>query len=127
LIALLFMLVSSLLFTAYCFYFVFFFGEPADLDLHSFPTRRSSDLRAGGAFEQAVVRVLEGRGRGLHHVGIGHGIGQAVAARGGRSEEHTSELQSHLNIVCRLLLENKKYRTILCNEAYSVLRKTYTC
>src|SRR5260370_13995085 len=24
-----------------------------------------------------------------------------------RSEEHTSELQSHLNIVCRLLLENK--------------------
>src|SRR5260370_577980 len=29
----------------------------------------------------------------------------------GRSEEHTSELQSHLNIVCRLLLEKKKKRT----------------
>src|SRR5260370_9713100 len=31
-----------------------------------------------------------------------------------RSEEHTSELQSHLNLVCRLLLEKKKkknYRT----------------
>src|SRR6476661_6948765 len=27
-----------------------------------------------------------------------------------RSEEHTSELQSHLNLVCRLLLENKKIR-----------------
>src|SRR5260370_40065433 len=27
-----------------------------------------------------------------------------------RSEEHTSELQSHLNIVCRLLLEKKKKR-----------------
>src|SRR5260370_12975263 len=27
-----------------------------------------------------------------------------------RSEEHTSELQSHLNLVCRLLLEKKKYR-----------------
>src|SRR4029077_2558563 len=27
-----------------------------------------------------------------------------------RSEEHTSELQSHLNLVCRLLLENKKTR-----------------
>src|SRR4029434_2193974 len=26
-----------------------------------------------------------------------------------RSEEHTSELQSHLNLVCRLLLENKKH------------------
>src|SRR5260370_14301482 len=29
-----------------------------------------------------------------------------------RSEEHTSELQSHLNLVCRLLLEKKKkYKT----------------
>src|SRR4029434_3924615 len=28
-----------------------------------------------------------------------------------RSEEHTSELQSHLNLVCRLLLEKKKYTT----------------
>src|SRR5690242_21119247 len=36
-------------------------------------------------------------------------------ARGGlqgRSEEHTSELQSHVNLVCRLLLEKKK-RTVL--------------
>src|SRR5260370_17758102 len=29
-----------------------------------------------------------------------------------RSEEHTSELQSHLNIVCRLLLEKKKYHLV---------------
>src|SRR5260370_29035861 len=29
-----------------------------------------------------------------------------------RSEEHTSELQSHLNIVCRLLLENKNRHQI---------------
>src|SRR5260370_10791303 len=29
-------------------------------------------------------------------------------ARSTRSEEHTSELQSHLNLVCRLLLEKKK-------------------
>src|SRR3989449_5797468 len=30
-----------------------------------------------------------------------------------RSEEHTSELQSRLHLVCRLLLEKKKYRTRL--------------
>src|SRR5260370_27021216 len=30
-----------------------------------------------------------------------------------RSEEHTSELQSHLNLVCRLLLEKKKTQTII--------------
>src|SRR5260370_28997440 len=31
-----------------------------------------------------------------------------TAQHDGRSEEHTSELQSHLNLVCRLLLEKKK-------------------
>src|SRR5690242_21000907 len=30
-----------------------------------------------------------------------------------RSEEHTSELQSHVNLVCRLLLEKKKHYTVL--------------
>src|SRR5260370_1726400 len=34
-----------------------------------------------------------------------------------RSEEHTSELQSHLNLVCRLLLEKKK--TILNRSYYT--------
>src|SRR5438477_8205577 len=31
---------------------------------------------------------------------------------GSRSEEHTSELQSHVNLVCRLLLEKKKKTSI---------------
>src|SRR5256886_9356951 len=34
----------------------------------------------------------------------------------GRSEEHTSELQSQSNIVCRLLLDKKIYQ-LVCNEA----------
>src|SRR2546426_4225382 len=41
----------------------------------------------------------------------GRGTRSAAAARGGtfpRSEEHTSELQSPCNLVCRLLLEKKK-------------------
>src|SRR6476661_10245319 len=39
-----------------------------------------------------------------------HGVGQTLRhrSRPARSEEHTSELQSHLNLVCRLLLEKKK-------------------
>src|SRR5260370_28349753 len=36
-----------------------------------------------------------------------------IARRRQRSEEHTSELQSHLNLVCRLLLEKKKTRQYL--------------
>src|SRR5260370_25424728 len=43
-----------------------------------------------------LVNVLEGGGR------------MAGVALQYRSEEHTSELQSHLNLVCRLLLEKKK-------------------
>src|SRR4051812_49637272 len=34
--------------------------------------------------------------------------GALTAHVGQRSEEHTSELQSHVNLVCRLLLEKKK-------------------
>src|SRR5260370_23347072 len=36
---------------------------------------------------------------------------EASVCRESRSEEHTSELQSHLNLVCRLLLEKKKKKT----------------
>src|SRR5260370_16530092 len=35
-----------------------------------------------------------------------------------RSEEHTSELQSHLNLVCRLLLEKKNNKLIICKELF---------
>src|SRR2546422_7423257 len=36
------------------------------------------------------------------------GKGEQLRRRTGRSEEHTSELQSRLHLVCRLLLEKKK-------------------
>src|SRR5438034_7394754 len=37
-----------------------------------------------------------------------HGYGSSDRSRQNRSEEHTSELQSHSDLVCRLLLEKKK-------------------
>src|SRR5260370_25992833 len=37
-----------------------------------------------------------------------------------RSEEHTSELQSHLNLVCRLLLEKKKEKEAKNSNSYSI-------
>src|SRR5260370_29232077 len=44
-----------------------------------------------------------------------------------RSEEHTSELQSHLNLVCRLLLEKKK-KKIVYIIVYSMLSvHAYSC
>src|SRR5687768_17663550 len=42
---------------------------------------------------------------------VARGVPIAPHARVARSEEHTSELQSRLHLVCRLLLEKKKERT----------------
>src|SRR5260370_29903712 len=49
-----------------------------------------------------------GRWRGGHAPHRCQRLALHRAARPRRSEEHTSELQSHLNLVCRLLLEKKK-------------------
>src|SRR5690606_40308776 len=95
--------------------------------LHSFPTRRSSDLDGHqpvpGPVDASVLRAdlctfeqKRDLGRGL--------LGVVQTCRGAhadqaaclvrlvllRSEEHTSELQSREKLVCRLLLEKKTVR-----------------
>src|SRR2546422_5736924 len=49
-----------------------------------------------------------------------HTLQRLVPGRAARSEEHTSELQSRLHLVCRLLLEKKK-STKATTRLYSVL------
>src|SRR5437667_7698125 len=68
-----------------------------------FPYRRSSDLSCRRLSSARQVRP----GRG------------SLRARTSRSEEHTSELQSHHDLVCRLLLEKKK-RTITIAFRYEL-------
>src|SRR3712207_8137707 len=92
-------------------------GTPQDL--HSFPTRRSSELPDGGAVARAAFGAVEIRGiaagngrrtagRGGTASGSGTGLASSGPLRPGRrSEEHTSELQSRQYLVCRLLLEKK--------------------
>src|SRR4051812_49683529 len=58
------------------------------------------------------------RGQGVQAPGIDKQVGPALRDVCGispadRSEEHTSELQSHVNLVCRLLLEKKKKQTMI--------------
>src|SRR5256885_8962167 len=48
---------------------------------------------------------------------IASGVRRIRAITGFRSEEHTSELQSPCNLVCRLLLEKKKNRTTVHSTA----------
>src|SRR5690606_41797443 len=88
----------------------FFFYSSADhRALHSFPTRRSSDL---GAVQQrirvlAVMRVDCDADADREPDLLLEQIERVLKQR---SEEHTSELQSRENLVCRLLLEKKKRR-----------------
>src|SRR5260370_14533740 len=49
-----------------------------------------------------------------------------LGLRGFRSEEHTSELQSHLNLVCRLLLEKKKICTSITISYLQLIINTKT-
>src|SRR5699024_11277598 len=71
-------------------------------DLHSFPTRRSSDLSRVPRTPRDLRRADPGRGA----LPVVPGSGPPGRRR--RSEEHTSELQSRFDLVCRLLLEKKK-------------------
>src|SRR5690606_41545618 len=89
--------------------------------LPSFPTRRSSDL-LGNRFLSDSLRLssddLSAIYTGLGIAGLiatfWHEREQSAGAASDhaelikRSEEHTSELQSRENLVCRLLLEKKK-------------------
>src|SRR5690606_41130922 len=59
----------------------------------------------GADFRLPLEASGRSRGRRVQHLD-GDGLPQLVVA--GRSEEHTSELQSSENLICRLLLENKK-------------------
>src|SRR5205085_12368973 len=88
------------------------------LALPSFPTRRSSDLGVGSPDERLAVGKPA---RGTVYPNAYHqGTQVVIEVRDGRrsdkrshgqasqrSEEHTSELQSQSNLVCRLLLEKK--------------------
>src|SRR5688572_31041663 len=92
----------------------------ARLQLHSFPTRRSSDLIDRFIIVSTSSRDRQSRGlgwarnfsrnalippaRSRTRIMVGTGLWYSHSYR---SEEHTSELQSQSNLVCRLLLEKK--------------------
>src|SRR2546430_4345725 len=87
----------------------FFFNDTATTEIYTLslhdalpifrgadPPRLHRPAARGHRRAERAPRDAEGRGRG------------GAPAEGARSEEHTSELQSQSNLVCRLLLEKKK-------------------
>src|SRR5690348_6439796 len=85
-----------------------FSNEPAHHRfIHSFPTRRSSDLEfrataehPGDVIELKIFQLFD-RAERFRCAQLQCCVGSK------RSEEHTSELQSPVQLVCRLLLEKK--------------------
>src|SRR5260370_37646822 len=84
----------------FCFFFFFFFNDTATTEIYTLSLHDALPICAQDAARRLQQRAQQRplAARQLHRA--------ALALD--RSEEHTSELQSHLNLVCRLLLEKKK-------------------
>src|SRR5690606_42029515 len=110
-----------------CVYPFLFPRHVALPDLHSFPTRRSSDLLIAESVEipdnrsyvifnlREQARFQDGEPITAEDVEFSYRILT-------RSEEHTSELQSRENLVCRLLLEKKKTKAGACRRGWDDTR-----
>src|SRR5690349_22279852 len=81
-------------------------------------------FRSLGCRRRAIV------GEGLqvrHRIELERGVGSDVPnerVRGKRSEEHTSELQSRRDLVCRLLLEKKKKKSKVTGINCNTIKQT---
>src|SRR5690606_41303922 len=94
--------------------------SPPHPNLHSFPTRRSSDLLPDQPTTtwRSSNRSSRGWSGAMKSSGVNRRSRSPLPSRSllpavgrvrsRRSEEHTSELQSRENLVCRLLLEKKQ-------------------
>src|SRR5690606_39869858 len=112
-------------YSATCFLFLFFSAPVALPDLHSFPTRRSSDLSSVQSASISNFTLMPSNplrtSVSMPRIPCRSMPASSVAFTERswmRSEEHTSELQSRENLVCRLLLEKKN------NTTYRAHRRT---
>src|SRR5688572_32488736 len=87
-------------------FFFLMIRRPPRSTLFPYTTLFRSSKLANILFTKELARRLEGTGVTTYalHPGV-------VASDIWRSEEHTSELQSQSNLVCRLLLEKKNKKT----------------
>src|SRR5256885_5635062 len=82
----------------------FFFNDTATTEIYTLSLHDALPISPGGVIDHRHLALRIG-GRHVLRVPLRH-------MEFGRSEEHTSELQSPCNLVCRLLLEKKKNNSI---------------
>src|SRR2546422_4776416 len=84
---------------SFIFYFFFFFNDTATTEIYTLSLHDALPISAWSARRSRAAGSRDAPG--------GRGCAPRPAGPP-RSEEHTSELQSRLHLVCRLLLEKKK-------------------
>src|SRR5204863_10185653 len=110
------------------FFFIFFFNDTAPTEIYTLSLHDALPIsfNQGDAGREGAAELLDDPG--LSGV-IAEGDVGAVERWSVRSEEHTSELQSRRDLVCRLLLEKKKKKaqrqvTTPNNSIHSMLNPT---
>src|SRR4051812_49780685 len=88
-----------------CSHCFFFFKDPASTEIYPLSLHDALPILLPHARQRRAA---------LGHLRLEPGV--ACEQQRLRSEEHTSELQSHVNLVCRLLLEKKKNSTRNCTS-----------
>src|SRR5256885_10521699 len=91
----------------------FFFNDTATTEIYTLSLHDALPISRELRRQLRQGRGKQGDSRADHHV--------PQQGSQGRSEEHTSELQSPCNLVCRLLLEKKKYRTHILSSVTHML------
>src|SRR6266851_9486678 len=89
-----FFLYLSLLMYIFFFFFLFFFNDTATTEIYTLSLHDDLPISTGSKRRPATASSTC--------------FASCCSSAPSRSEEHTSELQSHHDLVCRLLLEKKK-------------------
>src|SRR5438034_7441907 len=94
---------------------VFFFNDPPTTEIYTLSLHDALPIcrpKVAGEGCRSARDPGDGAVHACRSAGDATGTGHGRMSRGTqRSEEHTSELQSHSDLVCRLLLEKKKKKT----------------
>src|SRR5258706_3994171 len=97
----------------------FFFNDTATTEIYTLSLHDALPISTSGRWPSSRLTRRRSRRRGS--------TSMPCAVNAGRSEEHTSELQSLTNLVCRLLLEKKKDAQARTGCSHAVGRERRIC
>src|SRR2546430_7484069 len=105
---------------SFSFLFFFFFNDTATTEIYTLSLHDALPISQDRVGTAALEAILGNAGLYVMAVAV------MISTFGcNRSEEHTSELQSQSNLVCRLLLEKKKiYKLPICAECIDTVQTT---